>query len=171
MIHLHHPNIVLDRAELSARLDLFRTAGKTIVFTNGCYDILHPGHVDLLARARALGDVLILGLNSDASVRRLEKGPDRPINPFEARAFVAAHLASVDLVTCFEEDTPERLIERIRPDVLVKGGDWPVDAIVGGGFVREHGGRVYSLPLVQGWSTTDVVERIRNGGGTPCPLP
>ncbi|MDR2727199.1 MAG: adenylyltransferase/cytidyltransferase family protein, partial [Deltaproteobacteria bacterium] len=139
---LPHPGIVTDRDELDARLTVLRAAGKSIVFTNGCYDILHPGHVDLLARARDLGDVLVLGLNSDDSVRRLEKGPDRPINPFAARAFVAAHLACVDLVTVFDEDTPLALIARIRPDVLVKGGDWPIAAIVGGEMVRAWGGRV-----------------------------
>jgi rfaE bifunctional protein nucleotidyltransferase chain/domain len=164
-----HPGIVTDKDALDARLAAWRAAGKRVVFTNGCYDILHPGHVDLLARARALGDVLVLGLNSDDSVRRLGKGPERPLNPFAARAFVAAHLESVDLVTVFDEDTPLALIERTRPDVLVKGGDWPLEAIVGGECVRARGGQVLSLPLLEGWSTTGLVESIR--GGAPCPRP
>ncbi len=159
-----HP-AVLDLAALQARLVPFRAAGKHIVFTNGCYDILHPGHVDLLARARSLGDCLILALNSDASVRRLGKGADRPLNPFAVRAFTAAHLASVDFVIGFEEDTPLRLIEALRPDVLVKGGDWPVERIVGAAEVLGRGGRVFSLPLLPGFSTTALVERIRNGKG------
>lgn len=157
---LTHPDI-LDPAALVARLAAWRAAGKRIVFTNGCYDILHPGHVDLLARARALGDALVLGVNSDASVRRLGKGEDRPLNPFAVRAFVLAHLASVDAVVCFEEDTPLQLIERVLPDVLVKGGDWPVDRIVGRDVVERRGGRVMSLPLLEGYSTTKLVERIR----------
>lgn len=158
---LRHPNVVMDWAELDARLAALRGQGRSIVFTNGCYDILHPGHVDLLARARALGGALVLGLNTDASVRRLEKGAERPLNTLAARAFVAAHLASVDLVTSFDEDTPQRLIECVRPDVLVKGGDWPVERIVGADFVVAQGGRVLSLPLVEGYSTTGLVERIR----------
>ena len=165
---LRRQNIVTNWDDLEARLAGLRDAGSKIVFTNGCYDILHPGHVDLLARAGALGDILVLGLNSDDSVRRLEKGLDRPLNPFAARAFVAAHLTSVDFVTIFNEDTPLALIERIRPDVLVKGGDWPIEAIVGGDAVKAWGGRVFSLPLLEGWSTTGLVERIRNGG-MPCP--
>ncbi len=167
---LHHPHIVPDWDGVEACLAPLRAQGRRIVLTNGCYDILHPGHVDLLARARQEGDFLVLALNSDASVRRLGKGADRPLNPFPVRAFVAAHLASVDLVTCFEQDTPVELVERLRPDVLVKGGDWPVETIAGGRFVAAYGGRVLSLPLVDGYSTTDLVERIR-AGGAPCPRP
>lgn len=152
---------VIDLATLLERLAPLRAAGKRIVFTNGCYDILHPGHVDLLARARQLGDCLVLGLNSDASVRRLGKGADRPINAFAVRAFVVAHLASVDFVVGFEEETPLRLIEAVQPDVLVKGGDWPVERIVGADAVTARGGRVLSLPLLPGFSTTGLVERIR----------
>ena len=137
-----------------------RAAGKKIVFTNGCYDIIHPGHVDLLERARALGDVLVLGLNSDDSVRRQNKGPERPVNPYPARAFVLAHLASVDAVTGFDEDTPEALIRAILPDVLVKGGDWTPDRIVGRDIVEARGGRVVSLPLLPGYSTTAIVNRL-----------
>lgn len=157
---LHHPNI-LDADELRKRLKAWRASGKRIVFTNGCYDMLHPGHVDLLARAKALGDVLLLGVNSDASVRRLGKGADRPINPFPVRAFVLAHLGSVDGVTCFEDDTPYRLIQEILPDILVKGGDWSVERIVGRDIVEAHGGTVISLPLLEGFSTTALLDRIR----------
>lgn len=161
---LSHPN-VLERDALLAKLAPLRAAGKTIVFTNGCFDILHPGHVDLLERARAEGDALVLGLNSDASVRRQGKGDDRPFNTYAARAFVLAHLRSVDFVTGFDEDTPLALITAVRPDVLVKGGDWPTDRIVGGEVVASCGGRVLSLPLIEGFSTTGLAERIRCGCG------
>ena len=156
---LSHPRVM----ELPALLEWLaplRAAGKHIVFTNGCYDIIHPGHVDLLARARALGDVLVLGLNSDDSVRRQNKGPERPVNPYPARAFVLAHLASVDAVTGFDEDTPENLIRAIQPDVLVKGGDWTPDRIVGRDIVEARGGRVVSLPLLPGYSTTAIVNKL-----------
>lgn len=157
---LSHPAI-LDREQLASALAALRASGKRIVFTNGCFDILHPGHVDMLARARAKGDALILGLNSDASVRRQGKGADRPVNPFAARAFVLAHLASVDLVTGFDEDTPLELIRLIRPQVLVKGGDWLPEQIVGREIVEEAGGRALSLPLIQGYSTTGLIRKIR----------
>ncbi|MCM0754787.1 D-glycero-beta-D-manno-heptose 1-phosphate adenylyltransferase [Desulfovibrio aminophilus] len=133
-----------------------------LVFTNGCFDLLHPGHVDLLARARALGDGLILGLNSDDSVRRL-KGPERPVVSERERAFVLAGLASVDFVVVFGEDTPLELITAVRPQVLVKGGDWPVERIVGREVVQADGGGVHSLPLLPGYSTTALIERIRSG--------
>ncbi len=132
-----------------------------VVFTNGCYDILHPGHVSLLADAKKLGEILVLALNTDASVRRLGKGKDRPINSLSVRAFMAAHLESVDYVTCFDEDTPLEIITLLNPDVLVKGGDWPVDKIVGADVVQKRGGLVYSLPLLEGYSTTGIIERIR----------
>lgn len=160
---LSHP-AVLPLAELLARLQLLRAAGKRLVFTNGCFDLIHPGHADLLARARALGDVLILGLNSDSSVKRQNKGPDRPVNPFAVRAFVLAHLASVDYVTEFDDDTPLELIRAIRPHVLVKGGDWTPDRIVGRDIVEADGGTVLSLPLIPGFSTTALIEKIRAGG-------
>lgn len=160
MEKLNHP-AVLSAQELQKRLKVLKAQGKKIVFTNGCYDILHPGHVDLLARARALGDVLVLALNTDASVRRLGKGADRPINTYAVRAFTAAHLASVDFVTSFDEDTPLELIRLLRPHVLVKGGDWSTDRIVGRDVVEADGGTVVSLPLLEGFSTTGLVERIR----------
>lgn len=154
-----HP-AVLSLPDLLRALTPLRAAGKKIVFTNGCFDIIHPGHVDLLARAKALGDVLVLGLNSDDSVRRQEKGAERPVNTFSARAFVLAHLASVDYVVEFDEDTPLELVKAVRPDVLVKGGDWPPEAIVGGDLVLANGGEVRSLPLLDGFSTTFVVKKI-----------
>jgi len=130
-----------------------------VVFTNGCFDILHPGHVDYLQRARDMGSCLVVGLNSDASVRRL-KGPLRPINDQQSRALVLAALACVDFVVIFEEDTPYELITKVNPKVLVKGGDWRVEQIVGRDVVEKGGGRVYSIPLLSGYSTTGIVERI-----------
>lgn len=165
-MHLYHPKILTEWTALKAALEPLHKVGKRIVLTNGCYDILHPGHVDLLARARQQGDALVLAFNSDDSVRRLGKGADRPLNTYLSRAFVAAHLASVDFVTCFEQDTPLELVNFILPDVLVKGGDWPVDAIVGGSVVAARGGKVLSLPFVDGYSTTGLVERIRGAGET-----
>lgn len=157
---LEHPKI------LSLPEFLKRRAGFApdyrLVFTNGCFDLLHPGHVDLLARARALGDGLMLGLNSDASVRRL-KGPQRPVAAERERAFVLAGLASVDFIVLFGEDTPLSLITAVRPQVLVKGGDWPVEKIVGRDVVEAAGGKVVSLPLLPGYSTTALIERIRRG--------
>ncbi|MCA8909492.1 MAG: D-glycero-beta-D-manno-heptose 1-phosphate adenylyltransferase, partial [Rhodospirillaceae bacterium] len=132
--------------------------------TNGCFDLLHPGHVSLLRQARAACDKLVLGLNSDASVSRL-KGPSRPVQPEAARAAVLAALGTVDLVVIFPEDTPERVIEAIRPDVLVKGADYTVDTVVGAGFVRSYGGRVVLADLEPGHSTTSTVARLRGDGG------
>jgi D-beta-D-heptose 7-phosphate kinase/D-beta-D-heptose 1-phosphate adenosyltransferase len=133
----------------------------SIVFTNGVFDLLHPGHVTLLETARALGDALVVGVNTDASVRRLAKGPERPINAQEARARVLAALAAVDAVVLFDEDTPAGLIQALRPDVLVKGADYPRERIVGADFVEAHGGRVVRVPLVPDTSTTRIVERLR----------
>lgn len=160
---LHHAKMV--KAEYLAEWwQARRKAGQRLVFTNGCYDILHPGHVDLLARARALGDALVLGLNSDSSVQRQNKGPGRPYNSFAARAFVLSHLESVDFVVAFEEDTPLNLITLLRPDILVKGGDWSLDKVVGREVVEQGGGKVYSLPLLSGYSTTGLAERILAAG-------
>jgi len=137
---------------------------RPLVFTNGCFDILHRGHVTYLAQARSLGATLVVGLNTDASVRRLGKGSERPINRLEDRAAVIAALGSVDLVTWFDDDTPLALIKSLRPDVLVKGGDWPSDKIVGGTEVSSWGGRVVSIPFRHERSTTAVVERILAAG-------
>jgi rfaE bifunctional protein nucleotidyltransferase chain/domain len=134
---------------------------RPLVFTNGCFDILHRGHVTYLAQARALGRSLLVALNTDASVRRLGKGDDRPVNPLEDRAAVIAALQSVALVTWFDSDTPLDLIVATRPDVLVKGGDWPLDKIVGATEVRSFGGEVHSIPFSYARSTTAVLERIR----------
>jgi D-glycero-beta-D-manno-heptose 1-phosphate adenylyltransferase len=134
--------------------------GMKVVFTNGCFDIIHAGHVTYLSKARALGDCLVVGLNSDVSVKSI-KGPDRPVNNERARAAVLSALACVDHVVLFEEDTPLDLIRRIRPDVLVKGGDWAVDNIVGAEVVRATGGQVLTIPFEDGFSTTAIIERIR----------
>jgi rfaE bifunctional protein nucleotidyltransferase chain/domain len=132
-----------------------------IVFTNGVFDLLHPGHVELLEAARREGAALIVGLNSDASVRRLGKGADRPVTPEAARARVLAGLAAVDCVVLFDEDTPLELVTRLQPDVLVKGADYSRDAIVGAELVESRGGRVVRVPLVHGFSTSSIVERLR----------
>jgi rfaE bifunctional protein nucleotidyltransferase chain/domain len=136
----------------------WKAAGKTVVFTNGCYDLLHPGHIRLLEKARSLGDILILALNSDDSVRRL-KGPTRPLIPERERAEVALGLAAVDAVTLFDEDTPRELISAVLPDVLVKGADW-AHWIAGREEVEAAGGKVMALSLEPGYSTTGIVETI-----------
>jgi rfaE bifunctional protein nucleotidyltransferase chain/domain len=152
--------MIIPRHELASLIDQLRAEGKRIVFTNGCFDILHRGHVEYLAAARQLGDVLIVGLNSDASIRRL-KGPDRPINPQDDRAAVLDGLRSVDIVTIFEEDTPAQLIAIVEPDVLVKGGDYTEATVVGADVVRARGGQVVIVPLLEGRSTSALIARIR----------
>ncbi len=154
---------ILTRQALQDVLAQARKTGRRIVFTNGCFDLIHPGHIRYLTAARALGDLLVVGVNTDASVRRLGKSPDRPFNPERDRAEVLAGLASVDFVTLFDENTPRELIRALRPDVLVKGGDWKPDAIVGADIVRAGGGEVHSLPFADGYSTTSLVQRIRGG--------
>lgn len=131
-----------------------------VVFTNGVFDLLHPGHVDLLLGSRREGDALIVGLNSDASVKRL-KGPDRPVRSLTDRAYILAALAMVDAVVAFEQDTPLELIRRLRPDVLVKGGDYTVETIVGAAEVQQWGGRVAVVPLTPGQSTTSIIQQLR----------
>ena len=138
-----------------------RSVSGPVVFTNGVFDLLHPGHVELLEGARAEGAALVVGVNSDASVRRLGKGAERPLTGQDARTRVLAGLAAVDCVVLFEEDTPQSLIEALAPDVLVKGADYPRDAIVGADWVEARGGRVVRIPLIPGFSTTSVVERLR----------
>ena len=135
--------------------------GKRVVFTNGCFDLLHPGHIRLLEQARDLGDSLIVAINTDASVRG-SKGPQRPIIPEGERAELLAALAAVDYVTLFDEPTPREIIARVLPDVLVKGSDWGPNEVVGREEVEAAGGRVVSIPLEPGQSTTNIVERIRN---------
>jgi rfaE bifunctional protein nucleotidyltransferase chain/domain len=144
--------------ELAARL---KTLNRPLVFTNGVFDILHRGHVTYLAQARALGASLVVALNSDASARKLEKGEDRPVNALEDRAALVAALESVALVTWFEQETPLELIRSVKPDVLVKGGDWKVDAIVGAKEVKSWGGSVHSIPFAHQRSTTSLLARIR----------
>lgn len=138
-----------------------RTQGGTVVFTNGVFDLLHPGHIDVLTGARAQGDRLIVGVNSDASVRRLGKGPDRPVRSEAERAYVLAGLAAIDAVVVFDEDTPLELVSAIEPDVIVKGGDYAPDTVVGADVVRARGGRVVIIPLTPGQSTTSIIQRLR----------
>lgn len=153
----------LTTAEARALTARTQAAGGRVVFTNGVFDLLHPGHVRYLAEARALGDLLIVGINADASVRRLQKGPDRPINPEWERAEVVAALACVDAAVIFPEDTPHAIVSALQPDVLVKGADWAADAIVGRDVVEARGGRVVRIALAPGYSTTAMVERLRRG--------
>jgi len=146
------------RAELIAQRQAWKSQGKKVVFSNGCYDILHPGHVRLLELARSLGDLLILGLNTDASVRRM-KGPSRPYFDERTRAELALHLEAVDAVTFFDEDTPREVIAAVLPDVLVKGADW-THFVAGREEVEAAGGQVFTLPLEPGYSTTNIVDKI-----------
>ena len=135
-----------------------RNKGKKIVFTNGCFDIIHVGHVDYLSRARRLGDILVVGLNSDSSVRKI-KGKGRPINKESDRAKVLSSLCFVDYVTIFNEATLENLIKKVRPDILVKGGDWKARDIVGSSFVKRYGGKIKRISFVKGYSTTSIIEK------------
>jgi D-beta-D-heptose 7-phosphate kinase/D-beta-D-heptose 1-phosphate adenosyltransferase len=151
---------MLDATALDTFVREARAAGKRIVFTNGVFDILHPGHVRYLQAARAHGDLLIVGLNSDASVRR-NKGPGRPINAESERAEVLAALACVDAVSIFDDETPADIIRRVQPDVLVKGSDWPADQIVGRDTVEARGGRVILEPVEHGFSTSSIIDRVR----------
>jgi D-beta-D-heptose 7-phosphate kinase/D-beta-D-heptose 1-phosphate adenosyltransferase len=154
---------VVDRATAVAKIAEARRAGKRVVFTNGCFDLMHVGHVRYLAAARDAGDLLVVAINDDASVRRL-KGPERPLVPEAARAEVLAALSAVDYVTTFSEDTPAEIIAALRPDVLVKGADWAPDQVVGRDVVEANGGRVVLVPVVEGFSTTALVERLRQRG-------
>jgi D-beta-D-heptose 7-phosphate kinase/D-beta-D-heptose 1-phosphate adenosyltransferase len=165
---MHRPrgNKVRSFDSLLADLRRHRALDETIVFTNGCFDVLHAGHVEYLEFAGRQGDVLVIGLNTDASVRR-NKGPNRPICGETQRARVLAALEAVDYIVLFDEPTPQRLIEAVRPDVLVKGEDWRYKGVVGREFVEAHGGRVVLAPLVKGLSTTALVERIRRKETAP----
>lgn len=144
--------------EIVVKLNAVR-GGKIVAFTNGCFDILHKGHVDYLQKARALGDFLCVGLNSDASIKQI-KGEKRPIVPQQERAFVLAGLTCVDFVVIFDEPDPYNLIKLIKPDILVKGADWSKDKIIGADYVESHGGRVELMPLVRGRSSTNIIETI-----------
>ena len=148
--------------ELAPLLAEYRRQKQSIVFTNGCFDLMHIGHTRYLQAARDLGDLLVVGVNSDESVRALKKGSDRPIVPEAQRAEVLAALACVDYVVIFREPDPGSLITLLQPDILVKGGDWPLDRIVGRDTVERRGGRVQAIPLVPGVSTTGLIKRIRS---------
>ena len=152
-------NKIKTAQELRPLLDILRAVGKKIVFTNGCFDIIHTGHTRYLATARSFGDILIVAANSDSSVRMI-KGEKRPINPQAERAEVLAALESVDFVTIFDEPDPYRVITELQPDVLVKGGDWPIEKIIGRDIVEARGGRVINVPYVEGSSTTGIIEKI-----------
>lgn len=157
---------ILDREALIKERNRLRREGLSLVFTNGCFDLLHPGHVRYLKQARALGDALAVALNSDESVRAL-KGPNRPILNQQERAEIIAALESVDYVIVFDDQTPRTLIAALVPDVLVKGGDWEIDQIVGRDEVEAAGGKVLSLPYVEGSSTTDIIGRILETASSP----
>ena len=151
---------ILNKESLEEKLNLWRKEGKTIVFSNGCFDILHRGHVEYLSKAADLGDILIIGLNTDASVKRI-KGPSRPVNDEKARAVVLAALEFVDAIMFFEEDTPYNLIKNIQPDVLVKGKDYKAEDIVGYDIVTNKGGKVETIELVEGFSTTNTINKMK----------
>ena len=156
---MDNPKKLQSRNEALENVRRWQATGKKVVFSNGCFDILHAGHVEYLTAAKALGDVLVIGLNSDDSVRRL-KGPNRPVCCENDRAAVLSALQVVDGVTLFHEDTPEELIGILLPDILVKGADWSVEQIAGAKAVLEHGGSVLTLPLLEGRSTTGIIEKI-----------
>lgn len=153
---------VLPRDQLLSVLSSERAKGKRIVFTNGCFDLMHIGHTRYLQAAKALGDVLVVGVNSDVSVRTLDKAPDRPIVPEAQRAEVLAALGCVDFVVTFDESDPLQLITTVQPDILVKGGDWAIDRIVGRELIEARGGVVKTIPLIPGLSTTGLLQRIRS---------
>ncbi len=148
-------------SEIQNHVIRLKKQNKTIAFTNGCFDILHPGHIQILEQANNMADYLIVGVNTDASVERL-KGPGRPIQPLTSRMVLLASLRAVDCVVSFSQDTPGELIEKILPDVLVKGGDYTIEQIVGAELVKQNGGRVEIVPTLQGFSTTNIAEQLRN---------
>lgn len=157
---------VVTQDDLIVAVAAHKRNGQGVVFTNGCFDLLHPGHLRSLEQARALGDILIVGINSDASVRGL-KGPERPVISQDERAEILAALATVDYVTIFDEPTPREVIARVLPNVLVKGGDWGANEIVGREEVEAAGGRVVSIPLEPGYSTTEILRKARRATGNP----
>ncbi len=153
---------IIDRKRIAEVIEKEKEKGKRIVFTNGCFDILHRGHVEYLEYASTLGDILVIGVNSDDSVRRL-KGPDRPVNTLWDRMYILAALYMTDLITSFHEDTPYNLIKEIMPHILVKAGDYRPDEVVGKDIVEANGGKVVIAPYVKGYSTTDIVNKVRKG--------
>lgn len=154
---------IVDTRSILKQVKVWRDMfNKKIVFTNGCFDILHKGHVDYLSAARSLGDVLVVGVNTDASVKRQGKSPERPINNEQTRAFILASLQVVDVVILFDEDTPYELIKAVKPDVLVKGSDYKPESIVGADIVKAHGGEVITIELTQGFSTTSLIDKIKS---------
>ncbi len=158
-LDLEKPLLMLEEAKMFVQFH--QQQGRTVVFTNGCFDILHAGHVQYLNKAKALGDVLVVAINSDASVRKI-KGDKRPINTQEDRAYILKNLKAVDAVLLFEDDTPLAVIETLLPDVLVKGADWAVEKIVGKEVVEAHGGTVQTISFLEGRSTTGTIEKILN---------
>jgi D-beta-D-heptose 7-phosphate kinase/D-beta-D-heptose 1-phosphate adenosyltransferase len=158
-------NHFLEPSKLAPILKNLQTQGQKVVFTNGVFDLLHLGHVTYLQEARKKGDLLVVGLNSDASVRRI-KGPLKPLLPVEERAEMLLALACVDYATFFEEDDPYNVIKTLRPDVLVKGGDWAIDKMIGGDLVQSWGGQVLNIPVVEGRSTTNLIQMVRERFGT-----
>jgi len=152
---------IVGKEEASRIVNGFRLKGRKIVFTNGCFDILHPGHVDYLTQARDMGNALVLGLNTDESVKKLNKASNRPINDLLSRSMILAALACVDLIVFFEEETPYELIKAIQPDVLVKGNDYKVEDVVGYDIVKAYGGQVVTVPLLEGFSTTALINKIK----------
>lgn len=158
--HKQLKNKIVSKEDALNKINAQKLSGKKIVFTNGCFDIIHPGHVDYLSHARDLGDLLVLGLNTDNSVKRLQKAPNRPINNEQARASVLAALASVDLVVLFDEDTPYELINYLQPNILVKGNDYEIEKIVGYDVVTANGGKVITIPFLEGFSTTNLIKKI-----------
>lgn len=154
---------IVSQNQALKELKTWREKNKKIVFTNGCFDIIHPGHIDYLSQARDLGDILVLGLNTDQSVRRLNKGSNRPINDERTRAYVLAGLASVDLIVFFDEETPYNLIKLLQPNVLVKGKDYEVEKIIGFDILKENGGQVITIPFLEGYSTSSLIKKIIEG--------
>ncbi len=154
---------IVSQDQALKELKSWREKNKKIVFTNGCFDIIHPGHIDYLSQARDLGDILVLGLNTDQSVRRLNKGSNRPINDERTRAYVLAGLASVDLIVFFDEETPYNLIKLLQPNVLVKGNDYEVEKIIGFDILKENGGEVITIPFLDGYSTSSLIKKIIEG--------
>lgn len=158
--HAQLKNKILSKEKALVLINELKTNNKKIVFTNGCFDILHPGHVDYLSQTRDLGDFLILGLNTDSSVRQLNKAPNRPINNELARAFVLAGLSSINAIVLFNEATPYELIKFLKPNILVKGNDYAKEDIVGYDVVTANGGKVITVPFLEGYSTTRLIEKI-----------